>query len=197
MMYFALEIIGTAAFAVSGAMAGIHKKMDIFGVSILGMTTAVGGGILRDLMIGAVPPMAFRRPVYALAAIAVSLLVFLPFVRSRIDPDSAFLLITDSIGLGVFTAAGVKAGVSYDNVFLQIFLGTVTGVGGGVMRDIFSAETPMIFVRHFYASACILGAALCVFLYPLGENTAMLLGAGTVVILRLCAAKFRWRLPRA
>lgn len=197
MIYFALEIIGTAAFAVSGAMAGIHKKMDIFGVSILGMTTAVGGGILRDLMIGAVPPMAFRRPVYALAAIAVSLLVFLPFIRSRINPDSTFLLITDSIGLGVFTAAGVKAGAFYDNVFLQIFLGTVTGVGGGVIRDIFSAETPMIFVRHFYASACILGAALCVFLYPFGENTAMLLGAGMVVILRLCAAKFRWRLPRA
>ncbi|MBR5357080.1 MAG: trimeric intracellular cation channel family protein [Lachnospiraceae bacterium] len=196
-MIFALEIIGTIAFAISGAMVGIEKKMDIFGVIVLGMTTAVGGGIIRDLLIGVVPPMAFQEPVYALTAIGTSIIVFLPFVRNRINKISRTILVMDSIGLGIFTVIGLRAGASFDNAFLSLFLGLVTGVGGGVLRDMFAKDQPMIFIKHFYASASIIGAAVYLLLWNINEETSMIVGAATVIVLRLLAAKFRWHLPKA
>ncbi len=196
-MIFALEIIGTIAFAISGAMVGIEKKMDIFGVLVLGMTTAVGGGIIRDLLIGVVPPMAFQEPVYALTAIAVSIIVFLPFVRNRINKISKMILLMDSIGLGIFTVIGIKAAASFNNAFLSIFLALVTGVGGGVLRDVFAQDRPMIFVKHFYASAAIIGAVVSLLLWNINVETSMIVGAATVIVLRILAAKFRWHLPKA
>ena len=196
-MIFALEIIGTIAFAISGAMVGIEKKMDIFGVLVLGMTTAVGGGIIRDLLIGVVPPMAFQEPVYALTAIAVSIIVFLPFVRNRINKISKMILLMDSIGLGIFTVIGIKAAASFNNIFLSIFLALVTGVGGGVLRDVFAQDRPMIFVKHFYASAAIIGAVVSLLLWNINVETSMIVGAATVIVLRILAAKFRWHLPKA
>lgn len=196
-MFFVLEMIGTVAFAISGAMVGISKKMDIFGVCMLGMTTAVGGGILRDLIINVTPPMAFQNPVYALVSLGVSVITFLPFIRSRIHLDKMIPVIIDAVGLGVFTAVGVKAGMMYDNLFLEVFLGTVTGVGGGVLRDLFAAEKPMIFIKHIYACACIAGALLCALLYPLNGQIAVLSGIGITVLLRILAAKFKWHLPKA
>ena len=196
-MIFALEIIGTIAFAISGAMVGIEKKMDIFGVLVLGMTTAVGGGIIRDLLIGVVPPMAFQEPVYALTAIAVSIIVFLPFVRNRINKISKMILLMDSIGLGIFTVIGIRAAASFNNAFLSIFLALVTGVGGGVLRDVFAQDRPMIFVKHFYASAAIIGAVVSLLLWNINVETSMIVGAATVIVLRILAAKFRWHLPKA
>lgn len=196
-MIFALEIIGTIAFAISGAMVGIEKKMDIFGVLVLGMTTAVGGGIIRDLLIGVVPPMAFEEPVYALTAIAVSIIVFLPFVRNRINKISKMILLMDSIGLGIFTVIGIRAAAPFDNPFLSIFLALVTGVGGGVLRDVFAQDRPMIFVKHFYASAAIIGAVVSLLLWNINVETSMIVGAATVIVLRILAAKFRWHLPKA
>ena len=196
-MLFAIEILGTIAFALSGAMVAIGKKMDIFGVAILGMTAATGGGIMRDLLLGVTPPAMLQHPVYALLALAVSLIAFLPKIRRRIDLDNFYLIIIDSVGLGLFAVSGVKAGTMYDNLFLQVFVGTITGVGGGVLRDMFAGERPMIFVRHFYASACLLGSLLCALLFPLGEDPAMISGAALIIILRMCAAKFKWHLPKA
>lgn len=196
-MIFALEIIGTIAFAISGAMVGIEKKMDIFGVLVLGMTTAVGGGIIRDLLIGVVPPMAFQEPVYALTAIAVSIIVFLPFVRNRINKISKMILLMDSIGLGIFTVIGIRAAASFNNAFLSIFLALVTGVGGGVLRDVFAQDRPMIFVKHFYASAAIIGAVVSLLLWNINVETSMIVGSVTVIVLRILAAKFRWHLPKA
>lgn len=197
MLYFILEIIGTVAFAISGAMTGIEQKMDILGVAVLGTTTAVGGGIIRDIIIGVTPPTAFQNPLYAIISLCVSLLVFLPFIRKRVNPKNFFLMIIDSLGLAVFTVVGVRAGMEYDNMFLQIFLGTVTGVGGGVVRDMFAAKKPSIFVRHFYACAAISGAIVCSVLFRFGENIAMLSGMGVTLVLRICAAQFKWELPRA
>ncbi|MBP5453541.1 MAG: trimeric intracellular cation channel family protein [Lachnospiraceae bacterium] len=196
-MIFVLEIIGTIAFAISGAMVGIEKKMDIFGVLVLGMTTAVGGGIIRDLLIGVVPPMAFQEPVFALTAIAVSIVVFLPFVRNRINKISKTILLMDSIGLGIFTVIGLRAGAPFENAFLSIFLALVTGVGGGVLRDVFAQDRPMIFVKHFYASAAIIGAVVSLLLWNINVETSMIVGAATVIVLRILAAKFRWHLPKA
>ena len=196
-MYLILELLGTVAFAISGATVGAMAHMDILGIVVLGLTTSVGGGIIRDLLIGVVPPVAFQQPVYALVAIAVSLLVFIPRIRSRINTNGVLLNLIDAIGLGVFTVTGVKSGFAFHNPFLQIFLGVVTGVGGGVLRDIFAMQKPMIFVRHFYAIASLLGAVCCLILLPVSENAAMISGISLIVVLRILAARFRWHLPKA
>lgn len=198
-LLFVLEILGTVAFAISGAGVAIEKKMDIFGVAILGTTTAVGGGIIRDIILGITPPTAFREPVYALLAIAVSVIVFIPGVRKTVEHqyDIPFVIV-DSVGLGVFTVIGVRAGMSLDNVFLSVFVGVLTGVGGGVVRDLFAGNRPYIFIKHFYACASIIGAVLTVGLWNvLGETSSMVAGASVVIVLRLLAAKFRWSLPKA
>ncbi len=196
-MVFILELIGTVAFALSGAMLGVRKKMDLLGVVILGMTTAVGGGIIRDLILGITPPMAFRHPVYALLAVGVSLLTFLPVISGWINLNSAPVMVMDAVGLGIFTVIGVQAAADFDNVFLSVFVGTLTGVGGGVLRDLFAGDQPSIFVRHFYACASIAGALVCALVWGLNADLAMSLGAATVIVLRILAAKHKWNLPRA
>ena len=197
------EIIGTTSFAISGAITAINKKMDIFGVAILGLTTAVGGGVIRDLILGNTPPIMFKNPVYAFVAIAVSIILFFKHIRNLLQKNSKIyetvLLIMDSVGLGVFTVVGIS--VSYDkfysNAFLLIFVGVVTGIGGGVLRDIFAGDTPYVFVKHVYATASIIGAIVCVVCFKyLGEIFAMVLGSLTIVILRLLAARYHWSLPK-
>ena len=202
---FVLEVIGTIAFAVSGAVVGIQKKMDIFGVSILGLTAAVGGGILRDLILNITPPAAFQNPVFAATAILVSILIFIPAVRNVFEHGKkiyeVLILFMDSVGLGLFTVVGVQvatAAMPERNLFLITFVGVLTGVGGGILRDVFAGNTPYIFIKHFYACASIIGAWTCALLWPYtGAVTAMIAGAAITVILRLLAARFRWSLPKA
>ena len=203
-LFVAFEILGTIAFAVSGAVVAISKKMDIFGVAILGMTTAVGGGILRDLILGITPPAAFQSPGYALTSIAVSMLVCLPPVRRLLHWNEKLydtaLLLFDAIGLGIFTVIGVQTAYIATgelNAFLAIFVGVVTGCGGGVMRAVFAGSPPYIFVKHFYATASLLGAVACLLLWNIGQMPAMLIGAAVTLTLRLLAAHYRWSLPKA
>ena len=204
-LVFILEIIGTVAFAASGAMTGINKKMDIFGVCILGLTVAVGGGVIRDVILGNTPPNTFRNPVYALVAIGISVIVFIPAVRRLLQKTQKIydmsMLIMDSVGLGVFTVVGVQVAntVSYEaSTFLVIFVGVLTGVGGGILRDLFADNMPYIFVKHIYACASLAGAILCALLWNvIGSAAAMLTGCIAIIILRLCAAHYRWSLPKA
>lgn len=198
------ELLGTAAFAVSGALIGISKKMDVFGVAILGLVTAVGGGVTRDLILGNTPPETFKNPVYGLVALAVSVIVFIPFFRNALVKNQrAFdriLLIMDSLGLAVFTVVGIETAYSIVgfNIYLLLFVGVVTGVGGGVLRDIMAGNTPYIFVKHFYATASLIGSAVTIALWNfLGVVYSMVIGASVVFLLRLCAAKFHWKLPKA
>lgn len=199
------EIIGTIAFSFSGAMVAIKKKMDIFGVIILGISTAVGGGILRDLVLGITPPTAFIKPLYMIISIVTSVVIFLPFVRKIFYKDKkindAILLVMDSLGLGIFTVIGIKT--AYDtgsdtNIFLLNFVGVVTGIGGGIIRDIMAGQKPYVFVKHFYATASIIGSLTCCGLWNhLGQIPSMIIGASIIIILRLCAATFKWSLPKA
>lgn len=200
-----LELAGTAAFALSGAMLALKKNMDLFGVCVMGLTTACGGGVVRDILLGALPPVMFRQPVYALTALGVSLVAFLPAVRKVLTANHrayvATILFADSAGLGIFTCcAGVASAVNAgygDNFFFSVFLGTVTGVGGGVMRDVMAGMPPYIFVKHVYACAALAGAMLCAALWaPAGSTAAMLAGSLLVFLLRLLAAHFRWNFPR-
>lgn len=201
---FILEIIGTIAFAWSGAITGIKKEMDIFGVVILGTVTSVGGGIIRDLILGKTPPNTFLNPVYALVAIAVSVITFIPFVRRQFlkhkKRNDISMMVMDSLGLGIFTAVGI--GVAYEladyNIMLYSFVGVITGVGGGILRDVMAGQTPYIFVKHFYACASLIGSLLIVALIPIcGITPAMLSGAFVVIVLRILAAYYRWSLPKA
>lgn len=202
--FFILELIGTVAFAVSGALTGVKKHMDIFGVAILGLTTAVGGGVIRDLVLGITPPGTFRSPVYALVAIITSILVFLPFIRRLLTRSSRILntvlLIMDSVGLGIFTVVGMQTAfgaIADCGLFLLIFVGVVTGVGGGILRDVLAGDTPYIFVKHIYASASLAGAILCALLWSVSPVWAMLSGTALVIVIRLLSAHFKWNLPHA
>ena len=202
---FVLEIVGTLAFAVSGAFVGLRRDMDVFGVIILGLTTAVGGGVIRDLILGLTPPRTFQHPIYAMIAIAASVAVFLiarrGFTEKTTGPYSVVMLVMDSLGLGAFTVSAIgtalEQGVEY-NAFLLVFTGVVTGVGGGVLRDVMAGQTPYIFLKHVYASASLLGAVLCVIMMPLtGDAWAIALGMTATVVIRLLSAYFRWNLPHA
>ncbi|MDD6201723.1 MAG: TRIC cation channel family protein [Lachnospiraceae bacterium] len=206
-MLFVLDMIGTIAFALSGAMTAIKKEMDILGVMILGMVTAVGGGIIRDIILGIIPPQAFREPVYALSALFVSAFIFvfiyLKVIGYRHISGLYFqqlLLAADTLGLAVFTVVGVRAAFENNmemNYFFPVFLGTITGVGGGLLRDIMAGDRPYIFVKHVYASASIAGALVASLLWNItGEKTAMLAGAVCVIIMRFLAIHFKWNLPR-
>ena len=202
-----MEMIGTIAFAVSGAVTGIQKKMDLFGVTVLGVCTAVGGGMIRDLLLGINPPNMFIDSKYAFAAILSSLILFFTlYIRRKQVPDhypmkvDRMLLIGDTIGLGIFTVMGsyaaIKCGFA-EHRFLTAFVGVLTGVGGGVMRDVLAGNTPYILVKHIYAVASLAGALVFTFLFPvIGWLPAMIIGAVLVMVIRLLAAHYRWNLPR-
>ena len=138
-VFFIIEIIGTVAFAVSGALTAMRKNMDIFGVIILAMTTAVGGGILRDLILGIQPPGTFGRPVYGIVATATAVILFFPAVRRLLGRNKTvyhwIILFMDSLGLGIFTVIGVQTAfrIGDKNFFLVIFVGVLTGVLGSLI----------------------------------------------------------------
>ncbi len=205
MMILIFELIGTVAFAASGAITAISKRMDILGVATLGIVTAVGGGFIRDIILGITPPATFSNPIYAIVAFLVSVIIFIPSVHRFLFKNHKFydyvMLIMDSLGLGVFTVAGIQTAMHHSdspNFFLLIFVGMVTGIGGGVMRDVLSKSTPYIFVKHFYACASFFGAITCIILWKFfGEQIAVISGTTVVIILRMLAAHFRWSLPKA
>ena len=204
---FIMDILGTIAFACSGAVVGIRKGMDIFGVNILAITTAVGGGVVRDVLIGVTPPEMFRNPLYAGIAVITANICFLflylkknKVPKNWVNHYERILFLCDTLGLAAFTVDGVNAGQGTDmsnNMFLVVFLGVVTGVGGGLIRDMMASRRPYIFVKHIYACASILGAIATVYCWKyLGENTAIFAGFIVILIIRLLAAHFQWDLPR-
>ena len=200
-----LELIGTVAFAASGALIAMRKHMDLLGVIVLGVVTAIGGGILRDLILGITPPLAFRDPTCAIVAIATAIVLFIPWVRHGLMHNTRLfdgvLLVMDSVGLGVFTVMGIWNALSFSpdrSTFLLVFVGVLTGVGGGVIRDVLAGDMPYILVKHIYACASLLGAITCALLWRcLPQYAAMLIAIVLVLVIRLLSAYFRWNLPRA
>jgi uncharacterized membrane protein YeiH len=152
------EFIGTVAFAITGTLLGIKKQLDIFGVIFLAIITAVGGGIIRDIIIGNVPPTAFKEPIYCIVSIITSLITCIFY--HKISQLNALILICDAIGLGIFTAAGANTALvhGFNQLFIVITTGLMTGVGGGILRDVFVKEIPFIFRKDVYAVASIAGA---------------------------------------
>lgn len=194
-----LEIVGGCAFAVSGCEVAIREEMDLFGLCALGVTTAVGGGAVRDVILGATPPAMFTDASCVMAAFITCLILCIPKVRKTVFKSTRILLITDSAGLGIFTAAGTLKSLLLfpDNPFLAVFVGTITGVGGGIIRDIFANVRPYVFVRHFYANASILGSILFVLIYNrLTTQDALLYTMLFVFAVRCAASYYKWELPK-
>lgn len=207
LIIYIFEMIGTVAFASSGALVGIRKNMDIFGVNVLGITTAVGGGCIRDIILGITPPKMFQNFSYVGASILISCILFTIFYLNQELLSSRFLetyecvmISLDAIGLGVFTVMGIRTAIEAsfeNNIFLLIFVGAVTGIGGGMLRDVMAGMSPFVFVKHVYAIASILGAVCYIILrLYIRDTISLFLGAAVVIIIRLLAAHFRWNLPR-
>ena len=205
MFIFVVNLLGTIAFAASGAMIDLNKRMDILGVCILGLTTATGGGVIRDLILGVTPPMAFRDPTSAMVALVTSAVFFSHRVRRLLmyGPTlyNQLLFWMDTLGLGAFTVIGVELAFSHaaaPTFYLLVFVGTLTGVGGGVIRDLLAQEVPYIFVKHIYACASLVGAMLCAGMWNhVNRVDAMVVGMASVVIIRVLAAHYHWNLPKA
>ncbi len=200
-----LEMIGIVSFAASGAMTAMKKHMDLFGVIVLGLAPSIAGGIVRDVILGNTPPLPLLKPAYTIVAASTSIIIFIPWVRHRVmRKEHIFeyiLFLMDSIGLGVFTVMGIWAALDFapdSRGFLLVFVGVLTGVGGGMIRDVLAGDIPYILVKHIYACASIVGAVSCVLLrkvMPL--YLAMIIGCALVLTVRLLAAHYRWNMPTA
>ncbi|SHG35621.1 Uncharacterized membrane protein YeiH [Flavobacterium fluvii] len=195
-MFHLLDIIGTMAFAMSGALTAMHKKLDPFGIFIIAFVTAVGGGTLRDVMIGRTP-VGWMLDVNYVYFIVIGY-VFAIIFRKKFDRLKTSLFFFDTIGLGVFTLIGLEKGINIGlHPVICIALGTMTACFGGVIRDILCTEIPVIFRREIYATICILGGIVFFLLRKLNLDSDILYLTTSLFIIsvRLMAVKFKWHLP--
>ena len=195
-MIYWLDLFGVAVFACSGALAAGQKRMDLFGVVVLAFVTAVGGGTLRDLVIGTTPVFWVRDPLYVWVALAAALLTF---VVAHVRPlRSNLLVIADAFGLAVFTVVGTRIGVDQLGPgVIAAMTGVMSGVFGGIIRDVLVNRVPLVLRHEIYASAALLGAITLQLLDALDiPSPAPALIAGTLVLaLRLAALHWRLHLP--
>jgi uncharacterized membrane protein YeiH len=185
-----MEFIGTVAFAISGAMVAIEKELDYYGICFLAIITSIGGGIIRDTLINTDLPASLANPIYAIVSIISALFVILFYKHFK--KYSHFVAVADGIGLAAFTAIGsqVAAASGYDSIYVIITLAVLTGTFGGVLRDVFVKEIPVVFQKEVYAMASIVGAisygvSLCYF--NVGYILAMYICFGVTVAIRLVA----------
>lgn len=202
-----LEIAGVVAFSISGAMVAIEKKLDLFGVLFLGVITSLGGGIIRDILLGSLPPVMFGNYRCITVSVLTSGCVFLIAYLTRDYYFKHTQLIEsinntiDAVGLGVFSVSGVRlamaTGFGYNN-FLLICIGMITGVGGGLIRDVVVARTPVIFAKHIYAIASIIGC-ICYLLcmkFGMDERFSTIIGIISIFTIRMLSTIFKWNLPQ-
>lgn len=197
------DIMGTVAFAVSGAMLAIEKRMDLFGVIVLALLTAVGGGMVRDVLAGITPPMTLRNITDFMLAIVTALLVAWGYslwsISDRSKQRIMFIYnLCDTIGLASFTITGMITGIerAVGNPYvLPVLLGVITAVGGGVLRDLMAKKMPVVLYKDIYATASLAGAVVAILLYPYIGMLAMAWLCFVVVIgLRAGALRFGWHL---
>jgi len=194
----AIEILGTFAFAVSGAFAAMERKLDPFGVIIISFVTAIGGGTIRDILIGDLPVSWLMNSsgISVIIISALASLLFTPTLRKL----SNLLLIFDAAGLGLFTLIGIEKGITHNfSPGICIALGTITGSFGGVLRDVLLTNVPMIFQKEIYASACILGGSVYFLMSYLSVEIAItqVVVIVLIVTIRLLAVRLKWSLPNS
>lgn len=196
MFYFIIDILGTIAFAISGVLVAMEKKLDVFGVLIIAFVTAVGGGTLRDLLIGIRPVGWLNAPMHILIIVATVVLAIFFVKQLKYVRKSLFLF--DTIGIGLYTMVGVEIGLKADlSPVMCIALGTITACFGGVTRDILCNEIPVIFRKEIYATVCILGGLVYFLLiqFPINNTLAHSMAIVTIIITRILAVRFKISLP--
>jgi len=195
-LFSTFDLLGTMAFAISGALAAMTRKLDLFGIFIIAFVTAVGGGTVRDILIGNNPVMWMENTFYIYL---ISVVTFLAVVfRRKINHLKTSLFLFDTIGLGVFTITGVEAGIENGlSPIISIALGAITGTFGGVIRDILCNEIPVIFRKEIYATACLVGGLGYVILYDLGVNNDVIYVVTSLIVIsiRLVVVKLKIALP--
>lgn len=204
-----LEIIGTCAFAISGAVIGITKRFDIFGVIFSAVITALGGGTVRDILLGNLPPAMFKNYIYLIFAVGTAVLTFIiaSILKNKFSENIVIIdkinNIFDAAGLGVFTVVGMNVAMSSgfeNNFFFVVFLGMTTGCGGGILRDVIISEVPFVLTKRIYAVASIAGGIVYYLLhvtFAVGEIVSVVSGILVIFALRLLASVFKWDLPKA
>lgn len=195
-MMYTLDLIGTAIFAITGALAAGRKRMDVFGVVVLGCVTALGGGTLRDVILGNYPVFWVSDTTYLKVAVIVAISTFVLVHRWRLP--TIFLIYADAVGLAVFTVIGFQRGFMATHVYsISIVMGVTTGVVGGIIRDVLSAEIPLILRREIYASASLGGGALLALLSYLQLPSPFTVSAAvlTTLVIRLAALHWQLSLP--
>ena len=193
-----LDLAGTFVFAISGAMLGARRKLDIFGMLVLSFAASSSGGIARDLLIGAVPPAAISDWRYVAVALAAGLLTF--FCYSLVARLQTAILIFDAAGLALFAVAGSQKALAYGlNPLMAALMGMLTGIGGGIARDLLVARTPVVLMSDLYALAALAGAVTVVVGHELDSSAVLTAIAGSVVCfgLRIMAIRYGWNLPVA
>nr|AOE10673.1 YadS protein [uncultured bacterium] len=194
---YVLDILGTFAFAISGALVALDKKFDIFGVIIIAFVTAVGGGMLRDVLINAHPINWIGDLNYLYIIFSAVLFTFL--FKSKIAYLSKTMFLFDTIGISVFTLLGLQKGLSYDlHPIIAIIMGMISAVFGGVLRDVLTAKIPLIFEKEVYASACLAGGISYLILnyFKVDENINFIVSALVIASIRAVAVKFHLELPK-
>ncbi|HJV66058.1 MAG TPA: trimeric intracellular cation channel family protein [Geomonas sp.] len=194
---YAFDLLGTVAFAASGALAGVRRRMDLLGVIVLGIVTATGGGVMRDVLLNDTPPFCFKNELYLYLAVAASVVVFLT-PRSFERMNRAMLLL-DALGLGTFLVIGTSKALTFHLGYMgAVIMGVMTATCGGLVRDLLSNEIPLILQREIYASACVVGGSLLFCLHNTAVPSAITLtvSAVTVIAIRGAALVKGWQLPR-
>ena len=195
-IFYVLDILGTIAFAISGALVAMNKKMDPFGVFVIAFVTAVGGGTLRDILIGRQPVIWMTDITYVFL---ISTFVFIAIIfRKKLKYLQKSLFLFDTIGLGIFTITGTEIGINaHFHPVISIALGTMTASFGGVIRDILCNEVPVLFRKEIYATACIFGSIAFIILHHLNiDQTIVYISTTFIVIgIRLVAVRYKLTLP--
>ncbi len=191
-----LDLLGTSAFAISGALAAMNRRLDLFGIFIIAFVTAIGGGTIRDILIDNTPVTWMENTIYIYLIGIVTIIAII--FRTQLDRLKKSLFLFDSIGLGIFTITGVEMGIQNGlNPIISITLGAMTGTFGGVIRDILCNEIPVIFRKEIYATASIMGGLAFILLYELNLNQDVIyvITSLTVIFMRIMAVKFKISLP--
>lgn len=195
-LVYILDILGTLAFAISGALVASDQKLDLFGVIIIAFVTAVGGGTLRDILIGDTPVSWMKNLTFVYVIFGAT--IFAILFKSKIDYLRTSLFLFDTIGIGLYTVVGVEKGITAGlHPIICIALGTMSACFGGVIRDILCNEIPVIFRKEVYATACIVGG-LSYFLIrklPIDNNIVFIISGLVVIVIRLIAVRFKISLP--
>lgn len=195
-MFYIIDILGTIAFSISGVLVALNKKMDAFGILIIAFVTAVGGGTLRDVLIGETP-VSWMKDMTFVYVIFTSTILAVVF-KTKIDYLRKSLFLFDTIGIGLYTVVGIERGISAGlHPIICIALGTMSACFGGVIRDILCNEIPIIFRKEIYATACILGgiAYFIIKRLPIEGNFVFIIAGLVVIITRILAVKFKLQLP--